>query len=496
MIALTLAHLRLVLVSLSLAYVLGVGIGVFASLRPTLGRALVLFSSLIQTVPAIAFLAGMVPLLAWVAARTGAPIPAIGELPALLALTSYALLPIVRGTLEGLASVDPAVRLAARSVGMTEREELLEVGLPLASGSILSGLRTAASWTVGMATLATPVGGTSLGNLIFSGLQTRRPEDIVLGCVLAAAMAIVLDRALAWPEARARGQTERRTRPLAILGAVLFVLSLAAALTVGIGASGASPSVRIGAKSFTEQLVLAEVLRCVAEGAGESAEVRPSLGTTVAFDALVAGELDVYVEYTGTAWTTLLHHDALLARDDTDALVAELEDRYGVTTLARLGFENAYAVVVRRDDPARSIEALAARRPRVGGDYEVFSRDEWRALALGYGLGDAETVVMDPSLLYEALATGELDAILGYTTDGRIEALGLRVLLDERSVLPPYEAIVLGRPGLLSDDPALVDALRELTNSIDAEWMRSANDAVDGHRRTPGEAAASHPACH
>ena len=83
MIALTLAHLRLVLVSLSLAYVLGVGIGVFASLRPTLGRALVLFSSLIQTVPAIAFLAGMVPLLAWVAARTGAPIPAIGELPAL-----------------------------------------------------------------------------------------------------------------------------------------------------------------------------------------------------------------------------------------------------------------------------------------------------------------------------------------------------------------------------------------------------------------------------
>ena len=132
----------------------------------------------------------------------------------------------------------------------------------------------------------------------------------------------------------------------------------------------------------------------------------------------------------------------------------------------------------------------------MGGDYEVFSRDEWRALALGYGLGDAETVVMDPSLLYEALATGELDAILGYTTDGRIEALGLRVLLDERSVLPPYEAIVLGRPGLLSDDPALVDALRELTNSIDAEWMRSANDAVDGHRRTPGEAAASHPACH
>lgn len=490
--ALALAHLRLVLVAVAAATALGLGLGLAALRNKLLERAALGAASLVQTVPAIALLAAMVPLLAGLGRATGLPISGIGELPALVALTLYAVLPIVRGVVVGVRAIDEATTRAALAVGMTDRQRLVLVEMPLAAPALLAGLRTATAWTVGMATLATPVGATSLGNLIFGGLQTRHYDEVALGCLLAAGIAVVLDALLAWAERRARGRGAAR-----VVGTSLGVLGTGAALAIAIGlvpAAGPAP-VRVGAKSFTEQLVLAEVLRC-AVGRGVAVDVRPSLGTTVAFDALRAGDLDAYVEYTGTAWTTLLHRTEAVDRATMRREVAvALERDFGVRVAANLGFENAYALVVRRDETARTIADLGAASGRVfGGDYEFFGRTEWTALRSAYGLAPQQTRPMDPSLLYEALASRAVDVIAGYTTDGRIDALGLKVLDDERGAIPPYDAIVLVSERLARTRPEIVERLRALEGSIDAATMRRWNGVVDGGASAKS-AAAEHRAC-
>jgi osmoprotectant transport system permease protein len=259
--------------------------------------------------------------------------------------------------------------------------------------------------------------------------------------------------------------------------------------------SAADRPILVGAKSFSEQLVLAEVLRC-AIGVGTPVEVRSSLGSTVAFDALRHGELDMYVEYTGTAWFTLLHETKLLERSALDqAVAAELEARFGIQIAARLGFENAYALVVRSDDPAQSIGQLGSAEGRsFGADYEFFERPEWSALRERYGLAPRERRVMDPSLLYTALASAAVDVIAGYTTDGRIETLRLRVLDDDRSAIPPYDAIVLVSRRMWHERPDIVRRLRALEGSIDAASMRRMNARVDAGA-APRTAAKLAPIC-
>src|SRR5262245_23357474 len=287
------AHLQLSLAALSLASLLSLPLGVLAAGRPRLREAALGAASVIQTVPSLALLAIMVPLLS-----------RIGFVPALIALTLYGMLPILRNTVAGLAGVEPALREAARGVGMTPGQQLRRVDLPLAAPVIVAGLRTAAVWTVGTATLSTPVGAPNLGNLIFAGLQTRNGVAVVIGCVAAAGLALALDQTIALLE---RGIRERDRARKAVSLALLLAL---AAWTGGAFAwqrAGERAPIRIGAKPFTEQYVLAELLSGFVEHeTGRRTEVLRGLGSTVLFDALRAGEIDAYVDYSGTLWATIL----------------------------------------------------------------------------------------------------------------------------------------------------------------------------------------------
>ncbi len=487
------AHLRLVLIAIGVGSVFGLTIGIVAARNRFVERSALGAASLIQAVPALALLAAMVPLFAWLGHVSGLPISGIGEVPALVALTLYAILPIARGVVVGIRSIDPAVDQAALAVGMTDRQRFRLVDLPLAMPATLAGLRTATAWTVGMATLATPIGARSLGNLIFSGLQTRHYDQVALGCAAAAAMAISLDALLTWAERRARGRRPGRVAAV-VFGAI--GMATVGAVIVGLAPSSAARPIRIGAKSFTEQLILAEVLRC-AVGNNSPVEVRPSLGTTVAFDAVRSGDLDAYVEYTGTAWSTILKRTTQVDRETMRSEVAAaLQRDFGVRVVADLGFENAYALVVRADNPAQRISDLgAAATSLFGGDYEFFERSEWQALRASYGLAPRETRAMDPSLLYDALSTGGVDVIAGYTTDGRIDAMHLHVLSDDRGAIPPYDAIVVVSERLARDQPEIAARFAALEHSIDPERMRRWNAAVDSGGATPAAVVRDHPAC-
>jgi osmoprotectant transport system permease protein len=484
------AHIRLTLAALAAGILLAVPAGVVVSRTRALEAPVLGLAGVIQTVPALALLAMMVPLL------SALGLPGIGTLPAFLGLVLYSLLPILRNTVTGLNGVEPAVIEAARGLGMTRGQRLRQVELPLALPVIVAGIRTASVWTVGMATLSTPVGAPSLGNYIFGGLQTRNTAAILTGCVAAAVLALTLDGLV---RAVSLGLAARR-RPLLAAGAGGLLVLAAWAWTPAAPAQTGPPSraIVVGAKTFTEQYVLAEILAgTVRSATGRPTRTLTSLGSTVAFDALRRDEIDLYVDYTGTLWATVMGRKGPAAPrgEVADAVRSWLLDDAGVTLVASLGFENAYCFAVRRETAGRlglrTLGDLArhARELSLASDYEFFAREEWRAVEAAYGLAFREKRSMDPSLLYQAIEAEQVDAITAYSSDGRIESLGLVVLADEKGAIPPYDAVVLASPRLAREAPDVLSALRALEGTLDVGTMRGLNRLVDGQGLSPAAAA-------
>lgn len=494
------AHLQLTLVALGLGAAISVPLGVAVTRRRRLEPGVLGFASVIQTVPSLALLAIMVPALAALGAVTsrafGIELRSIGYLPAIVALTLYSMLPILRNTVAGIEGVDPALVEAARGVGMTPRQRLLQVELPLALPVIVAGLRTATVWVVGTATLSTPVGATSLGNFIFSGLQTRSFDAVLVGCIAAALLAILLDQLIRGLEV---GLVARRRGLVAGAGAVLLGLTAYTGLSFAAERLGGAPApVRIGAKAFTEQYVLGEIMaRQVTEQTGIPTEAVSSLGSTVAFDAVRTGEIDVYADYSGTIWATLMKRARLPARREDVLREVEtwLAATHGILVVGAFGFENTYALGM-RGEQARSLGlsdisdlARVASRLEIGGDLEFFARAEWRSLVDAYGLAFRARRSMDPALMYQAVAAGEVDVISAFSTDGRIAAYDLVLLADDRGVIPPYDTIMLASPRLVRERPEVVAALRGLAGRVDEAAMQRMNLAVDRDGRSPADVA-------
>ena len=499
------SHLTLVLVALIAACAISVPLAIAVAGRPRIAAPVVAIAGVIQTIPGLALLAVMVAILASTHGL-GLDLSPFGFPPAVIALTLYAILPILRNAITGLRGVDAATVEAGRGIGMTGGQLLRHVQLPLAAPVIAAGIRTATVWTVGAATLATPVGQACLGNLIFAGLQTRNWQMLLSGVVAAAGLAIALDLILGGVE-RALVRRRRSWPPLAALVALVLVVELVLPRVGGgedTGAVVAAPTaaqaitrVRLGGKTFTEQYILVEVLRQRLARAGIAVDVVAGLGSTVAFDALVGKEIDAYVEYTGTVWSTQMKRApgtaAWQVRVEVECWLAR---EHGIRSLGSLGFENAYALAVTRATAVRlglrEIGDLAphASRMAIGGDYEWFGRPEWSALRAAYGLTFARTTTFDPALLYDAAARGEADVISAFSSDGRIAADDLVTLADPRGSLPPYDALLLLGPRIAAD-PQVICALGPLRGKLDLALVRRANLMVDraADKQTPAAAA-------
>ncbi|WP_417485392.1 glycine betaine ABC transporter substrate-binding protein [Maricaulis salignorans] len=491
-------HVLLSLAAIFVGMAISVPLGIYAAPRPRLAGSVLNIAGVIQTIPGLALLALMVPLLGGM----------IGYWPAFLALMLYSILPILRNTIVGLQGVEPGVREAARGLGMTPSQRLWRVELPLSLPVIVAGLRTSVVWVVGAATLATPVGASSLGNYIFAGLQTRNWLSVLFGCVFAAGLAILFDQMIRLLEIAARTRRRGLAGGVAIALALVVGLSLLPVLVPASApaatsssasnapASLAGQTIGIGAKAFTEQYILAALMQDVLEEAGAVVERRDNLGSTIAYDALRSGEIDVYIDYTGTIWATLMERPQAAQRHVMLAeMTAWLHARDGILTLGPLGFENAYGFAMTRERAAAlgvvSLADLAAHASElsVGGDPEVFVRSEWIGTRDAYGLGTMRTRAMDSTFMYGAVRDGQVDLISAYTTDGRIAAYDLVVLEDPAHILPPYDAVILLSPRAAAL-PGLAEALAPLVGAIDADAMRGANRLVDLEHQTPVQAAA------
>jgi osmoprotectant transport system permease protein len=480
-------HVRVSVTALALGLLVSLPLALIARNRPVLRGALLGFASVVQTVPGLALLALFYPLLLALAALSltwlGFSFSAFGFLPAVLALALYSMLPVLRNTITGLQGVDPAILEAAQGVGMTSRQSLFMVELPLALPVMMAGIRTAAVWVIGTATLSTPIGQTSLGNYIFAGLQTQNWVFVLFGCFAAAALALAVDQLLALVETGIR----TRSRLRAALG-VIGVLALVAATLVPSMARSQSTTI-VGAKTFTEQYVLAALMAQRLRAVGLSASSREGLGSNVIFEALASGDIDVYVDYSGTLWVNQFHRTDIKPRAELLADLKATLAQHKITLLGELGFENAYALVMpkKRADAlgVRSIADLASRvgTMSIAGDYEFFSRPEWAGLQKAYGLSFRAQRQMQPDFMYAAVASGEVDVIAGYTSDGLIAKYDLVVLDDTKHAIPPYDAIVLISPKR-ADDQALRAALQPLLGAIDIATMREANLRAAGNDAT------------
>jgi osmoprotectant transport system permease protein len=480
-------HVVLVALSTAAAAAIGIPLGVFAAHRPRLAAPLVAVASIAQTVPSLAMFGFLlpVPLLGGVGARA-----------ALVVLVLYGLLPILRTTVAGVNGIDRAVRDAAVALGMTPRDLLRRVELPLAMPSIVAGIRVAAVVGVGSATIAAAIGAGGLGEYIYRGLSMVDTTVILAGAIPAALLALAVDGGL-WLAQRGLSRRSRRRRRLAAIaaGAVLLV-SIAAGAALARRSAGA---IVVGSKNFTEQVILGELLaQAIERETGLTVERRLNLGGTLICDrALRGGDIDVYVEYTGTALTAVFHQP--LAKDPR-AVFDAVRDSYsgtGLALLPPLGFDNTFAILVRGADARRlglrTIEDAARVAPQwhAGFGYEFLERpDGFPGLADAYGLRfAAPPSVMDLSLSYRALASGAVDLIAGDATAGLIKELDLARLEDNRRYFPPYDAAPVARADTLLRHPGVRRALERLGGSISAEDMRTMNYEVDARRADPATVA-------
>jgi osmoprotectant transport system permease protein len=485
-----------VLVSIT-ALALGLGVSlplaILSVRRPVLRGSLLAVASVIQTIPGLALLALFYPLLLALAALServfGAGFSALGFLPSVLALALYSMLPVLRNTVAGLNGLDPSLRDAARVIGMKPAQSLREIELPLAMPVIMAGIRTSAVWVIGTATLSTPVGQTSLGNYIFAGLQTQNWVFVVFGCLAAAVLALVVDQMLALME---RGVAARSRPQVVAAGAGLALVVLAALLP---GQAGGRGSYVVGTKNFTEQYILGALIEQRLAAHGLTSGRRDGLGSAVIFNALRSGDVNVYVDYSGTIWANQMHRSDVKPRQEVLAEIAQwLQTTSGVRLFGELGFENAYALAVPRNKAdalgIASIADLAARAPQltIAGDYEFFDRPEWKSLRATYNLRFREQRSMQPEFMYQAVVNGDVDVVSAFSSDGRIAQYDLRLLDDPRHAIPPYDAIVLLAPAS-AEDEKLAAALKPLVGAIDIKIMRAANLRAAGTGASPGEIA-------
>jgi len=519
-------HLLMVALAVAIALLIALPLGLLIQGRPRLAQLVLGLANAVQTIPSLAIFG----LLLTVPVLGG-----IGPTPAVVALVLYALLPLLRGLVTGLNQVPSGLKEAGRALGLSRSQVLRHVEFPLALPSLMAGLRVATVISVGVATIGAAIGAGGLGVFIFRGIATVNNSLLLAGALPAAAIALVADGTLGALENRlcrraAKGGNQegsrgggrpawRRRRWRQLLAGALLVATLlaipvawrwldpASGNAADGNAAGGNPAsgkpagaetVVVGAKGYTEQLLLGELLAQEIE-ANTSLRVKRefSLGSTfLLHEAVRQGRIDGYVEYTGTAWTAILRQPPLPPERRTTVWqrARQLYDaRYGLRMFPSLGFENTFAILIRQADGQRlglrtiSDAVQPARQWRAAFGYEFLNRaDGFPGLAARYGLRfAAPPSPMDLGLTYRALADGRVDLIAGDSTNGLIAALKLQKLDDDRAYFPPYDAVPVFNAASLRRHPELVPVLNRLSGRLSAANMQRLNAAVDLQGQTP-----------
>ncbi|MGJ5673120.1 MAG: glycine betaine ABC transporter substrate-binding protein [Nostochopsis sp.] len=478
-------HLVLVAIAMTIAISIGIPLGILITRQPQLSQPILNIANAIQTIPSLAIFGFLISV----------PfIGGIGPTPAIVALTLYALLPLIRNTYIGITNVDPAIREAGKGMGMTDRQLLFQVEIPLALGVILAGVRVATVISVGIATIAAAIGGGGLGVFIFRGISTVNNQLILAGAIPAALIALAADFILGWLE---KQLTQQREKTVKINRKFAIASSILTFLIVGFIAFTywqKPPTIVIGSKNFTEQFILGELLAQEIESHTKlKVDRRFNLGGTfICHEAVKAGQIAGYVEYTGTSFTSILKHKPISSPQVVyEKVKQDYNQKFQLEVMPSLGFNNTFAMIIRGEDAKnwqiKTLSEAAKYTPQMqaGFGYEFLEREDgYPGLAKTYGLKFTKTPrQMELGLMYQALKEKKVDLIAANSTDGLIPILNLVILEDDKKYFPPYEAVPIFNQATLEKYPDLRKSINQLAGLISTEEMQKMNYQVDNQSR-------------
>lgn len=475
-------HLMISFAALLIAAVIAVPLAFWSARKPSIASALLQLTGILQTIPSLALLGLLIPLVG------------IGEPPAVIALVIYGLLPIYQNTLAGIRQIDPTLQEAADAFGMTSRQKLFKVELPLAMPMMMAGLRISMVMIIGTATLAALIGAGGLGSFILLGIDRNNSGLILLGAVSAALLAVVFSYGIAWLE-------KLSPRKMAIsLGVAVCLFAVGG----GIGAWShrtEHKTVTIAGKLGSEPDILINMYKLLIEQDEPQVTVvlKPNFGkTSFLFNALQAGQVDIYPEFTGTVLDSLVKNDEKTSHDPR--MVYErakelLAQQFHMTYLEPMAYENTYALAVphafAEQRGIQSISDLAAKALGVlaGFTLEFTDREDgYKGLQRLYGL-NLTVSTMEPKLRYQAVAEGQVDVVDAYSTDSELAQYNLVVLKDDEHLFPPYQGAPLMKTAFAEANPAIVASLNRLAGKITEEQMQKMNYEVNVEGKSPYDVA-------
>ena len=486
-------HIYLSVISVLIAIVIGIPLGIIISREPKLSKPIIGTTNVIQAVPSLALLGFLIPFVG------------IGSTPAIIMVVLYSLLPIVKNTYTGLTNIDGDILEAAKGIGLTKSQTMRKVQLPLAFPMIMAGIRISAVTAVGLMTIAAFIGAGGLGYLVFSGVQTVDNYMILAGAIPACILALLIDfivgkleSTLSYTNKQKSSSRFGKTTKKLMISFASILLIIAGAFTVYSKAT-AEEKIVIGSKNFNEQLILGNMYADLIENKTDiQVERKLNLGgSQVAFSALKTGDIDMYVEYTGTGLVNILNQPPQSDPEMVYNIVQkEFKQKYGFDLLKPIGFNNTYALAVRQDTAKeyglKTISDLSkvSNELTMGPTIEFSTREDGLlGLSKDYNLKFKDVKAIDGGLRYTALDNHKSDVIDAFSTDGLLEEFHLKVLKDDKNFFPPYYAVPMLKEETLKEHPELKKVINILAGKLTDEKMRELNYKVDSLKQSPAKVA-------
>jgi len=498
--SLTLEHIELTAIAVGLAVLIGVPLGIMISYFRKASKAVVGGANVVQAIPSMALLGLAIPLLG------------IGSLPAVVIVILYSLLPIIKNTYTGITSLDKGTLEAAKAIGLTRSQVLLKVQIPLALPVIMAGVRISAVTAVGLMTMAAFIGAGGLGFLIFSGISTTNNAQILAGAIPAALLALLVDNIFGTVEKlvtpislQHTGNTSKeklktqRTIQKGILTVTAGILVVLFAVTAFQGAGNSKETITIGGKDYTEQFIVVHLMADMVEDRTDISVIRKDNlgGTQVAFNALKSGNIDLYLEYTGT-----IYGDTLGYSPNSDMVEVyetsknDLKELFDIDALTQFNYNNTYVLSVKPETASKynltNISDLknVADELTIGSSLEFLNREDGiLGIEKHYGFTFGNQIGINGANKYLAIDSGETDITDAFSTDGLLKKFGLVMLDDDLSFFPPYYAVPILRSGLLEEHPEIQGVLDELGAVLTNEIMIELNYRVDELQQQPRRVA-------
>ena len=482
---LTIEHILISLLAISIASVLGIILGIIISEYRRFSGLILGTVNILYTIPSIALLGFFITI-------TG-----VGNTTALIALIIYALLPIIRSTYTGIVNINPLIIEASEGMGSTKLQQLFKVKLPLALPVLMSGIRNMVTMTIALAGIASFVGAGGLGVAIYRGITTNNSAMTFLGSLLIAILALIFDFILGRIEKRLTNhkRVKYKINPkLIILG--LFIVIFGAYFSLN---SKKEKTINIATKPMTEGYILGQMLTELIE---QDTDLKVNItngvggGTSNIHPAIVKGEFDLYPEYTGTSWEAVLKKEASYDESKFDELQKEYKEKYNLEYINLYGFNNTYGLAVNKDIAEKynlktySDLAKVSNDLIFGAEYDFFEREDgYKELQKVYNMDFKKKIDMDIGLKYQAMKDKKIDVMVIFTTDGQLAISDVIVLEDDKKMYPSYRAGTVVRSEILSEYPELKPVLEKLNNILDDKTMADLNYQVESKGKKPEDVA-------